>query len=153
MRGIRRSVVHEGLVRQLTEASPPLTRAIFPTMRELMCFAATLGFESDLRKPLQGDTLEVDGRIFGNYQPALDTLYLVALAADRSADILRDEKEDDMISIFEQYAEGGFQILGGWLREKPDDTNGDRAILAALTKHGFLSGLRTADEALLDVKF
>jgi dnd system-associated protein 4 len=122
-------------------------------MRELVCFAAVLGFEHATRKPLHGKTLEIDARIFGNSPAAVDTLYLVALATERNADILRDENVDKMVSIFEEYAEGGFQVLGGWLREKPEDVNGDRAILAALAKYGFLEGPRPVDAVIPDLKF
>lgn len=153
MRGVKRSAIHEPMVRRLTETATPSNRPVFPTIRELMCFAAVLGYEQGLKKPLQGETFEVDGRNFGNYQPAVDTLYLIALAGERNADILRDESENEMVSIFEQYAEGGFEILAGWLREKPDDEIGDRAILAALAKEGYLGAPRPVDSVMPDVKF
>lgn len=140
MRSVKRSEKHEEMVRRLAEqAHPAAGRSIFPTMRELMCFAATLGFEHDKRRALEGKTQEIDARIFQGNQQAVDLLYLVALAGTKDADILREDREDDAVSVFEEYANGGFEVLRGWLAEKADDLNGDRAILAALAKYGYLS--------------
>jgi dnd system-associated protein 4 len=154
MRAIRRSAKHERLVRQLAEASHPVSkRSLFPTMRELLCFAAVLGFENNARKPLESETAEIDGRIFANHPPTLDLMYLIALACQREVDILRDENEEQMITTFEQYAEGGLEVLEGWLRERPDDENGDRAILSALTKYGYLGGAQPVESAMGEIKF
>lgn len=154
MRAIRRSAKHERLVRQLAEASHPVSgRPLFPTMRELLCFAAVLGYENTARKSLESETAEIDGRIFANHHPTLDLMYLIALASQRDVEILRDESEEQMISTFEQYAEGGLEVLGGWLRERPDDENGDRAILSALMKYGFLSGSQSVESAIGEIKF
>ena len=142
------------MVRQLAETAHPVSnRSLFPTMRELLCFAAVLGFENSLRKPLDAETFEIDGRIFGNHDPALDLMYLIALAAERTPDILRDDSEDQVAGIFEQYAEGGLQVLDGWMRERADDSNGDRAILAALGKYGFLNAPNTVDSVIPELKF
>lgn len=154
MRAIRRSERFEDMVRQLAEANhPDAGRPIFPTMRELMCFAAILGFENERKKPLEDSTKEIDGRTFESHDKALDLIYLLALADAKNAEVLRDESEDSAIAIFEQYAEGGFDILLGWLREKPEDPFGDKAILAALDAHGFLQQPRNVDDAAPDVSF
>ncbi len=154
MRGFRRSKKYEDMVRQLAEKPHSIAgRSIFPTMRELMCFAAVLGFEFDKRKPLDSDTNEIDSRIFLNSEVALDLLYLIGLATEKSVDILREENEEEMIRIFEEYAEGGFEILETWLLEKPEDTNGDNAILTALFKNGFLDIPRPIETAAPEINF
>ncbi len=118
-----------------------------------MCFAAVLGFEKEHKKPLESSTMEIDGRTFETHQQSLDLIYLLALAEAKNADIVREEREDEAIAVFEQYAQGGFEVLAGWLKEKPEDENGDKAILAALNKCGFLEQSRGVDEAALDVSF
>ena len=75
----------------------------------------------------------------------MDLLYLIALAEKRDVDILREENEDKMIQVFEEYANGGLQVLTDWLREHPEDPNGDRALLAALVSKGLLD---TGDKPL-----
>jgi dnd system-associated protein 4 len=154
MRGIQRSEQFEEMVRQLAETQhPEAGRSVFPTMRELMCFAAVLGFEYDRKRPLQANTKEIDGRIFSNSSQALDLLYLIALADGKDANVLRPDNENQIIQVFEEYAQGGFEVIQGWLNEKPEDGNGDQAILAALSKYGFLSSPEDVDAAVGDISF
>jgi len=122
-------------------------------MREFMCFAAVLGFEKDRKKPLDAVTMEIDGRTFENHQQSLDLLYLIALADAKDVDLLRENNEDQCLTIFEQYAEGGFEEIAAWLKERPEDDNGDSAILEALQKKGFLGEARGVDDAIHDVSF
>ena len=136
MRSIRGDEKFEEMIRNLSH--PVIGKPIFPTMRELICFAAVLGFEHEKRTELNGKTFEVvGGRIFEGSPLAMDLLYLLALASEKNADILRDE--EPMLKIFEEYSQGGLEILQGWLREKSEDTKGDKAILEALQKYNFLA--------------
>ena len=154
MRPIRRSKRHESLVRQLAESTHPhASRPIFPTMRELICFAAVLGFECDKKKPLDAMTMEIDGRTFEGHDTSRDLIYLIGLADAKDAEVLREENEDRCLAIFEQYAEGGFDEIAAWMKERPEDENGDTAILVALQKKGFLGEARGVDQALHDVSF
>ena len=154
MRSVRRSKQHESLVRLLAETNhPDSARPIFPTMRELLCFAAVLGFERDKKESLDATTMEIDGRTFENHQQSLDLIYLLALADKKDAEVLREDNEDQCLGIFEQYAEGGFQEIATWLKERPEDEYGDDAILAALQKRGFLGEARDVDDAIQDVSF
>ena len=154
MRAIRRSKRHEEVVRQLADKNhPQASRPIFPTMRELLCFAAVLGFDAERKKPLDAETLEIDGRIFRDHPSSLDLIYLIALADAKDAEVVREENEEQAISIFEQYAEVGLQELSAWLLERPEDENGDIALLDALQKRGFLGEARNIDDAIHDVSF
>lgn len=154
MRGIRRSKKFEEMVRQLAEKPHSISgRPVFPTIRELMCFAATLGFEHKRRNPIQDEYLEIDSRNFENSETAVDLLYLIGLASEKNVNILRDEETDKMVSIFEEYAQGGFEILESWLREKPEDTDGDKAILAALNKNDFLSTRDDVEVSIQNISF
>jgi dnd system-associated protein 4 len=154
MRGIRRSEQFDELVHRLGDTQHQLLdRTIFPTMREVMCFAAVLGYENERSSDLQAKTLEIDGRNFANSQQALDLLYLVGLASSKDVETLREEREDEMIQIFEKYAQGGLEIIQGWLREKPEDQHGDQAILAALAKYGYLDSGKDVDAVIGEISF
>jgi dnd system-associated protein 4 len=150
MRSIRSDEKFEEMIRNLSH--PVTGKPIFPTMRELICFAAVLGFEYEKRSQLSGKTFEVvGGRIFEGSPLAMDLLYLIALASEKNADILRDE--EPMLKIFEEYAQGGLEILQGWLREKPEDTSGDKAILEALHKYKFLAARDDVPVAVKNINF
>jgi dnd system-associated protein 4 len=121
-------------------------------MRELMCFAAVLGFECNRRAALDSTTSEIDGRIF-EQDAARDLVLLIALAEQRDAQLLREERLDECVHIFEEYAEVGLQELASWLRESPEDPHGDRAILTALAKRGYLETRVEAARVAGDVEF
>ena len=148
----------ESVVRQLCVDPHPVTRQpIFPTLRGLLCFAAALGYERNNRVPLQADQIVfVDGRIFSNHQPAVDLLYLIALASSGDMNILREEREGEMADAFEQFANGGLEVLSDWLNAPRAGSDGHQAILAALRSEGYLAsqeGARNLDDVLPDVSF
>jgi dnd system-associated protein 4 len=154
MRNVRRSKKHEELVRLLAEdVHPDAGRSIFPSMRELMCFAAILGFQEQKRIPITGDTLDIDYRIWGSSDLALDLLFLIPLASERSLDLARPEADEQLVTIFEEYANGGFDVLNRWLEETPDDQHGDRALLVAFQKYGYLSAPKRVDTVLDQISF
>ena len=127
MRTIRRPEQFEPLVRQLAENPHPISkRSIFATMRELLCFAAVLGFNEEVRTPVGDRTKEIDGRIFENSQQAIDLIYLLALAGTRDAGILQPEREEEMIRVFEEYAASGLAVLDRWLFARPDGPRRDQ---------------------------
>lgn len=154
MRSIRRSAEHEELVRRLAnEPHPDADRSIFPTMRELVCFAAVLGFQENKRTPLSGKSHDIDYRIWQSSAFAVDLLFLIPLAAERDPELMRPEREDDLVEIFEEFANGGFQILRSWMNETPGDPYGDRALLNALHKYGYLTAPKKVDAVISRIEF
>jgi dnd system-associated protein 4 len=155
MRSLRLESEYEPMVRQFAEKTHPDSRkSIFPTMREFMCFAAVVGFHEGKRTPLKGDTFEIDARIFQNSQQAIDLLYLIALAGSRDVNILREERDDELTAIFEEYANGGLAKIADWIRDRPDDVNGDKALLTAFEKADLLEEKDTNLSSLAgDVQF
>jgi dnd system-associated protein 4 len=152
MRGLKRSEKFEDLVRKLAVEEHPLTRkSIFATIRELMCFAAVLGFQNETRKSVQSSTKIVEGDIIANSQQALDLIYLLALAETQDSDILQNE--DEMLQIFEEYAEGGFETLDLWLKERSEDPLGNEAILVAFSKYELLENEVDAETAIGEISF
>ncbi len=148
----------ESVVRRLCVDSHPVTKQpIFPTFRSLLCFAAVLGYERNNRIPLQADPVDfVDGRIFSNHQPAMDLLYLIALASSGDMNILREEREGEMADVFEHLANAGLDVLDAWLKASPADRDGHQAILEALRSEGYLAsqeGARDLEDVLPDVSF
>ena len=155
MRNVRRADKFENLVRLLSEQPHPITKkSVFPTMRELLCFAAVLGYHEGQRTPIEGKTNEIDGRVFPNSQQAIDLIYLIALIDAKDPMILHDDREDEMIRIFEEYANTGLGVLDRWMKEKPDDNIGDQAILSAFQRHGLLNTSNIkVENVLVDVEF
>lgn len=155
MRNLRRTKQWTGLIDRMTEEKDPETgQCAFPTLRELMCFAACLGYEFDRREPLGEDAVDfVEGRVFPRSDVALDLLYLIGLAAEKNVNVVQEENEDKAIKIFEEYANGGFTILNDWLAKHPADATPIRSIMVDLHMHGFLAGEEIDEGTAEDVVF
>lgn len=145
---INRSRVHEDMVQRLAmEKLPGTDRTLFPTIRELLCFAALLGYSENRRLPLDKEK-GVEDVSYQQFErgDAEDLIYLIALADTKDPEILKDGEESRCAEIFEEYANGGLQILGEALRRGGGEYP-DRDILELLKEHGYLS----ADEEEPDV--
>lgn len=155
MRSIRRPEVYEETVRKLAEQSHPGSgKSMFGTMRELVCFAAALGFEARRRLPLAGATNEIDARIFERSDAALDLLYLIALSEEKKTEVLLPEQEELAVRIFEEYVAGGLALIDEWMKGRPDDEHGDQAMLAGLQASGLLKAPEPkVDDVISDIRF
>ena len=137
---INRSRIHEDMVQQLAmHKLPGKDRTLFSTIRELLCFAALLGYSEKRRLPLDKDK-GVEDVSYQQFErgDAEDLIYLIALADSKDPDILKDGEESRCAEIFEEYANGGLPIIheamlrGGG--EYPD-----RDILELLKDRAYLS--------------
>lgn len=157
MRNIRRLVEHGDLCRRLAQVSHESTGIpLFRTFRELSCFAAVLGLAQRRERALDGPTeLFVDARVFESSETAVDVAYIVGLAATEDPDVLLDSAKGDEVlaETFERYAAGGLAILQEWLDAEPSDAAGDKAVLTALRKGGYLERFETAADAVSRVTF
>lgn len=108
------------LLRRLTSSEDGA--APFRLLVDALAFAAALGFRKDRRVPLaesQGEPIRQE--VFD--RQGYDTLMnLLAMHAADSADALADmrEKIEERATVFEQYANGGLEILQEELRGAVD---------------------------------
>ncbi len=110
---INRSRIHEDIVQRLAgQPLPGLDRRLFPTIRELLCFAALLGFSEKRRVPLDRSQ-GVEDISYQQFErgDAENLIYLIALAEAQDAAILKEGEEDKCAAIFEEYANGGLGII------------------------------------------
>lgn len=137
---INRSRIYEEMVQRLAmEKLPGMQRTLFPTIRELLCFAALLGYSEKRRVPLDRDK-GVEDVSYQQFErgDAEDLIYLIALAETKDSGVLKDGEEERCATIFEEYANGGLQVIkeamlrGGG--EYPD-----RDILELLRELGYLN--------------
>lgn len=134
--------------------------AAFPTIKALQCYAAMVGFEQERRVPLEkGENENIEWHTFNN-DGYTDYIYLIALAETKSLGVLRYDVEnsdsggfsEDMVKIFEEYANGGFQILQSWLDKSPGDPYGAKAMIAGIQKAGYLA-VKESKENFDEVEF
>ena len=146
LRSVVRGKSHEEMVQKLARNSADGSQTVFQTIRELLCFAAMLGFQKKKRSKIHANERGEDVMIeeFERVN-AVDYIYCIAVAETGGMEILKADSEEDMVTIFEEYINGGLEILKGW-KTKYNDEIGQRAILQGLKNEGFI------DDDTVDLK-
>ena len=101
---------------------------VFKEIWKLMLFAAQVGMRNDTRKELKSVDAGkgIDQTTFGNCPAWPGLLYLMALAETQKSDCLSgtDKAEDDRVAVFQEYANGGLEILKDFFAGRPLDLDG-----------------------------
>ncbi|MBP7703731.1 MAG: DNA phosphorothioation-associated protein 4 [Caulobacter sp.] len=137
---INRSKVHEDLVQKLAMQKVPGTdRTLFPTIREVLCFAALLGFSEKRRIPLDRSegVEDISYQQFEREGPAIDLIFMIALAEEQNVEVLKDDNEKHCAEIFEEYANGGLAVIKDHVLRGGGEYP-DKAIMAMLKERGYL---------------
>lgn len=94
---------------------------LFPTLREALSFCAVLGYRERRRVPLDpsAGTEDIAGAQY-QLNEAVDIVFALALAEEKKSDILRPDREKECIEIYEQYANGGLEVVSGWFDQYAD---------------------------------
>ncbi|MCY4306507.1 MAG: DNA phosphorothioation-associated protein 4 [Aestuariivita sp.] len=139
-RNINRSRIYEDSVVQKLAVNKlyDSERSLFPTIRELLCFAALLGYSEDRRIPLDRS----EGVEDVSYQQfergdAEDLIYLLALAVTKDPEIVKEGREAECAEIFEEYANGGLGVIDNALKAGGGEYP-DRDILEMLKDRGYI---------------
>lgn len=110
-RRVRRPKDKEELLTTLVEEGP------FTTFREVLVFAAALGVASERRAPFDQSSEPIPWEVFGN--TAAPTMDMIAAVTSDEMDILADDRIDERLTIFEEYANGGLEIIRERLANDP----------------------------------
>jgi dnd system-associated protein 4 len=107
-RRVRRPKDKEDLVQRLTDGKD----AVFPTYRELLIFAASLGFFHEQKKGFTSSAEPIPWSYFANTPgEQLVDMLTAATVSDPSALGSTAEHFNLRLELFEQYANGGLEIL------------------------------------------
>jgi dnd system-associated protein 4 len=144
LRGIYRenNINYEMIKTLVKEKLEPGQIKVFPTIRELMCFAATLGYSMNKRDKLPSSGKEDINVAQWQANASEEFIYLIGLADRNNTSVLEDENkdpEDDINIIFEEYANAGLNKIKQWMNEYPQDPDGYEAIIKGLIKEKFLN--------------
>ena len=90
---------------------------IFSSNKNVLVFAASLGFKKELRLPFQESSERIMLRIFDD-STDIPFIYSLALAETDDISMMTKAKFKDAVLIFEEYANGGL----GYLKSLIDDT-------------------------------
>ncbi|MFD7641825.1 DNA phosphorothioation-associated protein 4 [Kitasatospora sp. NPDC059795] len=135
----RRPLQHEKLLNDLHGKNTP-----FRTLVECMMFAAALGQRKGRREPFEkaGEPIRLalmEGRQYGDV--LIDMLAAVEIQDDPK--ILADDRLDERVRIFEDYANGGLSYIQGEINTNPGDLD---QIIADLVLGSLVSTSEEVDE-------
>lgn len=133
-RDVRRPREMSDLLGELTDSGRP-----FPTMRDALVFAAALGWARGKRVPFENSAEPIRWGTMTNRLGTEDLVNMLATAATEDPEVLAAGREGERLQIFEEYANGGLQVISQLLREQP--ARSPASILAELAR----SGLRDED--------
>ena len=139
---VRRSKVFEETLQQLGGKDAEL----FPTLREALTFCAVLGYKERRKRPLD-PSAGMEDIAGAQYQmnSAVDMVFALALADSETSDILRPDRERECIQIYEEYANGGLELVQTWI-DRFADVDVEDAVWRGLRSIG-VKPLTNADEA------
>jgi dnd system-associated protein 4 len=138
MRAINNNVHRSGAYEDTLQILGGSGSTLFPTLRDALGFAATLGYREGRR--LQFDKNfgreDLQPSVYVSSQESVDLIFMIGLAESKSTDILKLENEKECIKIFEEYANGGLALIAEWLDLYPD-ISVDDAVFKGLKSIGF----------------
>lgn len=120
---VYRSREFEPIIQRLGgQSSEDGTGRVFSTLRDALTFCAFLGFREGTRKPLDPSAgiEDIQATVFQNDANGVDAVFALAVAEVEDTNVLKAEREPEMRSIYEEYANKGLEIVSLWLRENPD---------------------------------
>lgn len=106
MRRVRRPTDKGELLTRLVDSNP------FSTFREALIFAAALGYSHDRRSGFDKSDEAIPWEVFSGAQ-GTELIDMIAATSDDDLEILGDDEErsDQRLQLFEEYANGGLEVL------------------------------------------
>lgn len=124
MKRIQRASDKEEIIKSLMSDQV----GVFKEIWKLLLFAAQVGVKNNARTPLKAADpgKGIDQSTFGNCPAWPGVLYLMTLAETQNSNCLSGsaEAEDDRVSVFQEYANGGLEILQDFFAGRPLDLDG-----------------------------
>jgi len=102
----RRPQQHEALMLELQSEGK------FPTYRDILLFAAAVGYRQDRRVPFaaaSGDPIRSDVLVAPGFSDTL--INMIAANVVDDPEIMDDTRMDERFKIFEEYANGGLEYI------------------------------------------
>lgn len=112
--GVRRERKFEALIKKFNSGSG----SIFRHLKDIMVFAALVGYSKGDRKPISSsDTIPI--ALYTYESDNQDSfIYLIALLAKKDLSILETENIAEAVKIFEEYCNAGLSIIENWLENE-----------------------------------
>ena len=107
-RRVRRPKDKSRLFNTLTDKD---NHGVFETYKDLMLFASALGAYKNKFKPFEGTDEQIDYGVFTRYTDNEALIHIEGIYKDESIEILSAENSDKRLTIMEEYANGGLELI------------------------------------------
>jgi dnd system-associated protein 4 len=117
-RRIRRPKTQEQIYKELTDADE---FGVFQSYKDLFMMSGVVGFIEKKRKSFEGSLEGISWNVF-NLETDEAVINAVALADSRDPSIINTQSSEDFdkkMTIFEEYAAGGAEVLYNKLKDHP----------------------------------
>lgn len=134
---VHRSKAFEPIIQRLGgTSSEDGDNRVFRTLRDALTFCSFLGFREGVRLPLdkKAGTEDIQATVYQNTD-GIDAIFALAVAETSDTNVLKIDREAEMRTIYEEYANKGLEIVSLWLRENPD-LNTQSALIQGLKSIG-----------------
>ena len=122
--GVQRERNHDALIARLSADN----KSIFQYLKDLMVFAAMIGYSSGERREVQGDTIEIILETYATDEKD-GFIYLLGLLEHKDGHVLKDQNLRKCVEVFEEYCNAGLYIIENWLDDNPGDPAGVDTLL------------------------
>lgn len=122
---------YESVVNRLVGKDRDDRRRAFETNMDVLVFAAFVGMKYGVPEKTTAERFEVPTDVFNN-RKMYHALFLIPLLHTKDANILRQEKDSELLTIFQEFANSGLGIIQSWLDEAPTDIYGDKVLMKKL---------------------
>lgn len=130
---VRRNRKYEAVVDRLcSRRSEYTSKPIFEFNKDLMVFAAVLGFSKGRREELEPDSIQITLQTYASDEKD-GFIYLLSLVETKDVSCLKDENLSSAVKIFEQYCNGGLALICDWLEDNPGDIEGVDTLISHLS--------------------
>ena len=106
---VRRPKEHDSLMKLLSDSE----HGVFSSLKSVMVFSAALGFKEKKRIPFTETGERIDLNIFSERDRPF--IYCLALTEFKDVSYLKEDKFEEVMTVFEEYAHGGLSFLDGYL--------------------------------------
>lgn len=113
-RRVRRPKDKTELIERLIQADSPFT-----TMRDVLIFAAGVGWNRKHRLSFEGTEEPIHWATMTSRAGVEPLINMLALSQSDDVTILAESRFDERILIFEEYANGGLEVIGELLNNTP----------------------------------
>jgi dnd system-associated protein 4 len=120
MRRVRRPKDKEALLNLLIDRE---RGGPFATYKDILVFAAALGFANGRREPFTQTSEPIDWSVFSGFGDAA-LVDMISIAMDERLELLAGNHDDDRLTQFEEYANGGLVLIEQRIAIKAEPLDG-----------------------------